>query len=378
MLEATLSEVGFCTSTVERPVHLALCQVGLAADGSPPAWVMLIPAGAKVEALDGRKFSNSNPQAVIDAFNADPRDVPIDWEHATEKRAPKGEEAPAAGWILAMEVRGGEVWGKVEWTPRAEEMLRAKEYRYLSPAFWFSKAGRIVQRIVSAGLVNRPALDMPALANDARNQPGETRSEEDMDPKLLAKLGLAATATIDDVLAAIAARDAAAAQSAAIKAELDVANEKLATSESELATARAATPDLDKFVPRADYDAAVARAEELEAEKVTDDKAKHQAAVDVAITAALEAGKIVPASKDFYVATCATVEGLKQFQDFVKTAPKFGDPSKLDADPKPPELTEGKYVATAADVEFAKSCGLTREQFEKAREAEIADGLHVA
>ena len=42
-------------------------------------------------------------------------------------------------------------------------MLKAREYRYISPAF-FHKPDGTVMRIEGAGLTNYPALDMPALA----------------------------------------------------------------------------------------------------------------------------------------------------------------------------------------------------------------------
>ena len=42
-------------------------------------------------------------------------------------------------------------------------MLKAREYRYLSPVFFHTRDG-VVTRMEGAGLTNYPALDMPALA----------------------------------------------------------------------------------------------------------------------------------------------------------------------------------------------------------------------
>jgi phage I-like protein len=350
---------------------LALCQVVDVKTGLAPEWIQLVPAGDKVEALDGRKFGNASPQHVVDAFWKDPRDVPIDWEHASELRAPKGKDAPAAGWIVAMEVRNGAVWGRVEWTQRGRASLESREYRYISPAFMFDKKTGNILRVVSAALVNRPALDMPAVArattsNDNETNQGNAQSEETMEPKLLELLGLAADATPEQAIKAVETLKASPNDNLAkVTAELETARAKLQTTEQELANARAANPELDKFVPRADYDAAIARAKAAEDKNSATEKAAHDAAIQSEIDAALKAGKITPASKDFYVGTCATKEGLEKFREFVKNAPAIGDASNLDIKP-PPDA--GTAKATAAELEVAKRCGISEEQFLAAKQ----------
>jgi len=351
---------------------LALCQVVDGKSGPVPEWIQLVPAGADVEALDGRRFANKSPQQIVDAFAKDPRDVPIDWEHASELRAPKGKDAPAAGWIVAMEVRNGAVWGKVDWTTRGRVSLESKEYRYISPAFMFDKKTKNILRIVSVGLVNRPALDMPAVASalqdHTQNKQGNAQLEERMDPKLVELLGLAADATMEQVITAVAAlKTSPNDKLVAVTAELETARQKLNKTEEELANARNANPELDKFVPRADYDAALARAKAAEDKNAAAAKASHDAAVTMEIDAALKAGKITPASKDFYVGTCATGEGLEKFREFVKSAPAIGDPSNLDNTPPP---DPGTAKATAAELEVAARCGITEEQFLAAKTAD--------
>jgi phage I-like protein len=361
----TQTGFAFChaDSLSDRLGHLALAQVILSDSGSPPEWIMLVPAGDKIEALDGRKFSNADPQAVVDAFNADPRDVPIDWEHATELKSPKGEEAPAAGWITAMEVRSGAIWGKVDWTDRGAESIVGKLYRYISPAFAHSKAKNLVKKIVSAALVNRPALDMPAVA---RNQ-----VEDAMDPRILKMLGLEENATPEQVIEAMTKLQAGpAAELETVKTELEAAQAKLATTETELANARNANPELDKFVPRADYDAVMARAKTAEDTIKTNKLAEHTKSVEAEIAAAMKAGKVTPASKEFYVATCSTPEGLEKFREFVKTAPTIGDPSDLD-DGQPP-AGDGSGVTNKEELEVAKAFGMTPEEYTKARAEAVA------
>lgn len=326
--------------------------------GQLPEWVELVPPGADVHAVDGRKFRNPNPERVVEAFRKYGLDLPVDYEHASERKAPDGDEAPAAGWITELKVRDGAIWGKVEWTPKGAASLTGREYRYISPAFLHTKAGEITE-LVSAGLTNKPALTQ--LAELARTQEGEF-----MDPELLKLLGLPADASKEQALAALAAQ---------AKARVD-ADAALTTSKAEVATARAelarsATPDLNKFVPRADFDAALARAAKAEKEISDGQAASHKASVEAEVDAAVKAGKITPATKDFYVATCATTDGLKSFREFVKAAPVVGDVSKLEGEKAP--KTDDAAKLTEAELAVASRCGLTPELYAAARKAELAD-----
>lgn len=137
-------------------------------NGQAPEWVELIPAGPKVTGRDGRSwvFDQASGQLVTTAFVGRSIDLPIDWEHATQRRAPQGQDAPAAGWITLLQLRIGALWGKVSWTPRGRAQVEAREYRYLSPVFDYeTETGRIVA-LVSAGLANKPNLLLTALNNE--------------------------------------------------------------------------------------------------------------------------------------------------------------------------------------------------------------------
>ncbi len=103
-----------------------------AAGWQPPEWIMLIPAG-RIEAVDGRVFINGVPEAIVAAFQRHGLELPIDINHKMELM-PAGEEAPAMGWITALEVREGAIWARVEWTPRGARALKDREYRYISAA----------------------------------------------------------------------------------------------------------------------------------------------------------------------------------------------------------------------------------------------------
>lgn len=113
------------------------------------------------------------------------------------------------------------------------------------------------------------------------------------------------------------------------------------------AEAEKKTPDLDKYVPRVDYEAARNRADELQKE-IDEGRANQLAAdIDAAIDAAKKAGKITPASEEFYRASCAQDGGLDRFNKFVaETAPVIANPEI----PKTP--ADNPYVALS-DEELA-------------------------
>ncbi|MQX36826.1 phage protease [Roseospira navarrensis] len=268
-----------------------------AEDGAAPEWIMLLPAGADLSARDGRRWTNPDPDAVVAETRALARDLVIDWEHASETRGRAGERTPAAGWIQDVERRpDGSIWGRVTWAAEGARDVAGRAYRYLSPAFDFEKETRRIKRLVGAGLVHFPNFQMPALAREE-----DPRPMTDVIPASVTQaLGLTDGANETQVLGAINGLKDREAR----------------------ATAAAEQPPLERFVPRADHDAAVARATAAEQKLADLEAAGHQAKVDAAIKGALEAGKITPASEAYHRATCRTAEGLTAFETYVQAAPK--------------------------------------------------------
>lgn len=103
-----------------------------------------------------------------------------DYEHNALDGALGGPK-PAACWY-DLELRGGELWAvNVEWTPRAAEMLRAREYRYLSPAFDFDRKTRRIRALINIALTNIPATkDMvPLVASKEATMNDEQKLVDD-------------------------------------------------------------------------------------------------------------------------------------------------------------------------------------------------------
>lgn len=304
---------------VQIAAAMSLAEVDLPAEGEAVTWNMLFPAGDKITRRDGIVVRNPDPQAVVDAYNADDVEIMIDVNHDSVFF---DCDPPAQGWVAAMELREGAIWGQIEWTDLGLNSLQKKHYRYLSPAYHDNPDGELVS-IVSAGLVNQPAMSMPAVARadiSKTDTPQTIIKESAVDEEQLARLrkayGLADDASVDDVIAASIA--AAPEQAADLDPEAVAAAAAAAAAEAE-GTADENIPDISQYVPRADYDVIAA---ELDAVNVAASQAPAAADIEAAVDAAITARRVAPASRAHYIKMCSTQDGFDGFKAFAKTGPE--------------------------------------------------------
>ena len=316
-------------------------------DDQVPERVQLIPAGAVI-GRDGRSWVLDDPQQVVNRFIEQGTELPVDIEHSTELRAPKGEPAPAAGWVHQLDVIDGAIWGAVNWNETGRGLVGGKQYRYLSPVILYSPGDGSIRGLTSVALTNRPNLHLPALnfentgsvpfgSGPANNKGDMAPEEEPMLKAVLAALGLPEDAT----------------EATAVNAVKEL--------NTKLATAMNAQPSLEKFVPRADYDQALTRATNAEQGLAEIRKAKLDSEIQAAIDGALATGKITPATVDYHRAQCSQEGGLERFAAFVAAAPAIGDPSGLDNK----ELPAGKTAMNAEQARIAEMFGNTAEDLAK-------------
>lgn len=161
-----------------------------------------------------------------------------------------------------------------------------------------------------------------------------------MDRAVLDALGLAQGATAADAVVAINA----------LKEARDTALNQ------------ARTPDPEKFVPKADHDQALNRIAEFEEAE----QGRTDAAIEAALDAATEAGKITPASRSYHEATCRQEGGLQRFEEMIAVAPKIVAPSGLGGKDVP-----GTGEALNAEEQaVCAALGMSHEDFKEAKAAE--------
>jgi hypothetical protein len=130
-----------------------------------PNWIHLLPAG-QFEGIDGRgPYQAADPAAIVARSMARGR-VPVDENHAIDLAAPRGEPSPARGWIVEMQPLPDGVWGRVDWTPTGETIVRSGAYRSISPVFTHNSS-KSVTAILRASLTNTPNLMQLKSLNSA-------------------------------------------------------------------------------------------------------------------------------------------------------------------------------------------------------------------
>lgn len=215
-----------------------------------PEWVHLMPAGT-FSGEDGRgPFTIRDAEDVIRNSMTAGR-LAIDENHAIDIAGPKGQPAPARGWIVEMQARSDGIWGRVEWTGTGTVLMQDKAYRGISPVFSALKdSGRVV-RVLRASLTNTPNLTLTTLHSrsdsmdflsrlrQALGLPADAAEDTMLTSvsahalagstlgKVTTALGLAADAKSDDIVAGATAKAADAGKLAAISAHCKAAGLEL-------------------------------------------------------------------------------------------------------------------------------------------------------
>jgi len=303
-----------------------------------PAKLNLLPAGDFVAGRDGRRWTKHNAEVIAQKSNEYLPQHPIDENHSTDLKASKGESAPAMGWFTNIEAKeDGSIWADVSWTARGKAALESQEYRYISPVFEVDPSGEIV-KILRAGLTNTPNIDLPALNSTQTGQAGNPAKETKMDKELCKALGLREDATENEAIAAVNA----------LKTQVNSAR----------------NVDLTAYAPRADLAQMEARAAQAEKQLAELNAAQLKEKAVAAVEKAVADRKIAPASKDAYLAMCATQEGLSNFSKIMESTPAL-IPAGTSAAAGEPPATGTAAELNAEDESFCKAMGYTHEEWLK-------------
>ncbi|MBN2060709.1 MAG: hypothetical protein JW882_09875 [Deltaproteobacteria bacterium] len=184
--------------------YLARIIIGaIKATGNAPDWFLLFKEGWNELNNEGKFLVDKKAyEAVAGYFAKRGNDLVIDYEHSTIE----GEKAPAAGWITELRyVDGRGIEAKVTWVEEAADYVSKGEYRYFSPVFLVRKSDNRVIGVHSVALTNAPKINhlTPILAKLGADFEKKEGTDMDFLKKLIAKLGLKAEATEDQVIEAI-------------------------------------------------------------------------------------------------------------------------------------------------------------------------------
>lgn len=127
-------------------------------DSGPPTELRIFPKGRFKTKKGEFLFDEKSAETVMAEYLEHGTDKHFDYWHDSVNPNMPGHARLAAAWHK-LEVRDGELWATdIRWTPPAEQQVRNKQFRYLSPAFSVEPGeSRRVVELVSTSLVNLPA-----------------------------------------------------------------------------------------------------------------------------------------------------------------------------------------------------------------------------
>lgn len=277
----------------------AICDRALAPGGDAPEWIHLFPSGHMV-GRDGRQFDLKNPAVIISDFKQRGVDLPVDYEHQNDRpEARLHGPVPAAGWIKELRADETGLWGRVEWTATAREMIARREYRFVSPSFAFHPQSRAILRLKGAGLVHNPNLHLTALAREENNMTDITTPplHKVADPATLARLAAIVGLPEDSNAQTI----------------LDAIMEMIGVPLEKPSPATASeTPDPARYVP-------IEAVRELMADRNSHITTMRESEATMKVDAALKDGHITPAMKGWATALC--MQDAASFDSFLSSSP---------------------------------------------------------
>lgn len=122
---------------------------------SVPTEIKIMPMGVVQSENGSFKVTDESFELIEQNFRKRAIDLVVDYEHQTLQDI----QAPAAGWIKSLKKGEVAILAEVEWTDKASEYLKNKEYKYLSPVIQVRKQDGVVIDLHSVALTNTPAIN---------------------------------------------------------------------------------------------------------------------------------------------------------------------------------------------------------------------------
>lgn len=334
-----------------------------------PSEIKILPLGRVHSQKGDFTVDDESVELIRKQFKDRKLDLVIDYEHQTLADV----QAPAGGWIKDIYKGDDALIAKVEWTPKATEYLKNKEYRYLSPVVMVRKRDQKATALHSVALTNTPAIDgmfpvVNSLTIEDYSEGGTT-----MDLKEIAKaLGLPETATEEEVKKAIEEAGKAAQKIKEMEGKGEGSTGEGADAPTEVVANSTILKllELDENAKTEDVAASImalkAGGDKTTAATVLALKEKiERKEAEEAVQLALKEGKITAAQTDWareYALKDA--DGFKKFMDKAVAVVPQGKMALKDA---PAENTKMDDV----DMAILKNCGISEEDMKKYYKKEV-------
>ena len=362
-------------------VALAACSFALPAVADATTIELQLTPAADFTPSDGRKLDvpawkidQAIARRVIERFEARKNDAVLDYEHQTLHKETNGQPAPAAGWMRALQWRDGAgLFATVELTARAAELIRAGEYRYISPVIRYHPKTGEVLAIEMAALTNHPAIDgMEPLALraaatfgfiDTDSDPEEDSAMHPLLAALIAALGLPDSTTQEQAIAACGALKIQLHSLGGIAAAVGVEDVGDGSAVLAACTAKlkdAGNPDPSKFVP-------IAALEQVQGQLAALSSQINQDKVTALVETGLADGRILPAMKDW--ATDLGKKDLAALSAYLDKAAPIAALAGTQTEGNAPAGGKDENGLTTAELAVCSAAGVTPKDFAAAKTA---------
>lgn len=329
-----------------------------------PTEIKILPLGRVHSQKGDFNVDEESFELIRKQFKDRKLDLVIDYEHQTLSDV----QAPAGGWIKELYKGEDAIIAKVEWTAKAAEYLKNKEYRYLSPVVLVRKRDQKATAIHSVALTNTPAIDgMFALVNSLDIE-DISEGGNIMDLKELAKaLGLPETATEEEIKKAV--EDAAKAAERLKKMEEKKPEDKPGEGGKPQEVAEVVANStilsmlgLKEGAKTEDVAASIMALKtgtpDTQAELLALKQRMQERDADEEVQKALKAGKITAAQSGW--AKSYALKDMDGFKGFVEKAPVVVPPGKLELKDAP-----AAPGSDEVDVAILKNMGVSMEDVKK-------------
>ena len=329
-----------------------------------PTEIKILPLGRVHSQKGDFNVDEESFELIRKQFKDRKLDLVIDYEHQTLSDV----QAPAGGWIKELYKGEDAIIAKVEWTAKAAEYLKNKEYRYLSPVVLVRKRDQKATAIHSVALTNTPAIDgMFALVNSLDIE-DISEGGNIMDLKELAKaLGLPETATEEEIKKAV--EDAAKAAEKLKEMEEKKPEDKTGEGGKPQEVAEVVANStilsmlgLKEGAKTEDVAASIMALKtgtpDTQAELLALKQSMQERDADEEVQKALKAGKITAAQTGW--AKSYALKDMEGFKGFVEKAPVVVPPGKLELKDAP-----AAPGSDEVDVAILKNMGVSMEDVKK-------------
>lgn len=105
------------------------------------------------------EISQTDLEQMIENFKNSGLSIPIDYEHESLEN----KKAPAIGWVDELYIKNNALFALPKWNDEARELIKNKQYKYISPVFMFNSVDRVSGKgigttLQSIALTNTPFL----------------------------------------------------------------------------------------------------------------------------------------------------------------------------------------------------------------------------